>query len=187
LWLVATTAISIELYNPGAILPGVVGVISLILALAVNQIIPMSQGAMMLLIAGAALIIIDLFVASIVLGVGGLISIVLGALYLVDSNQAPGLSVSAAFVLPIAAVLGGFMLIVAIAGARALRRRPATGIEGMIGMEGRALENFAENGAVLVAGEQWKAFSASGLVSKGDVVVVEKVLDGLKLKVRKKG
>ena len=94
LWMGATTGLSLEIYNPGAILPGVVGLICLVLALQVSQVIPISQSGILLLVLGAALIIADFFVGSAVLAVGGIIALAFGAVYLIDVSQAPGLEVS---------------------------------------------------------------------------------------------
>ena len=184
LWLAATTGISIELYNPGAIIPGVVGVISLILALAVTQIIPINQGAIALLGLGALLIGAELYYTTGVLGIGGVIAITLGALYLVDAAAAPGVAVSPELVAPVAILLGLFMLLVARAAYRNLRRRVTTGFEGLIGQTGRAAENFTTAGRVLVNGEIWRATSAAGIIEREQPIEVVAVRDGMVLEVR---
>ena len=185
LWLAATTGISLELYNPGVILPGVVGVICLILALAVSQIIPVSQGAVLLIVLGAILIGAELFTGSLVLGVGGIISMILGAVYLVDVSQAPGLSVALEFIIPVAILFGGFLLIVALRAASVLRRRSDTGIEGVLGLRGVAVEHVAAQGRIQVNGEYWNACAESGIIEKGSTVEVVGRKEGLVLLVRK--
>lgn len=185
LWIGATTGLSIELYNPGAILPGVVGVICLILALLVMQVIPVSQGALLLLIVGALLIGLELFIPSGILGVGGIIAMVLGAVYLVDVNQAPGMGVALEVIAPVALVCGGFLFFVVSTVLRSYKRRVTTGLEGLIGQKGRALDNFTEKGKVFVAGEVWSAVARSGLVQKDEQVVVIGTRKGLILEVEK--
>ncbi len=185
LWLAATTGISIELYNPGAILPGVVGVICLILALAVSQIIPISQGAVMLLVVGALLIGAELYTGSLILGVGGVISMVLGAIYLVDVSQAPGLSVAFEMVVPLAAFLGLFMLYVATQAVRVMKKAPTTGASGLIGQRGKAVENVAASGRVFLNGEYWNAVSNEGIIEAGAAIEVAGIREGLVLEVRK--
>ncbi len=156
LWLAATTGLSIELYNPGAILPGVVGIISLVLALAVSQIIPLNEGAIMLFGVGALMIGLEFFVPSFVLGVGGIAAMVAGALYLIDSNAAPGIAVSAAVVLPSAIVLGGLMLLAVTVAARAMRRKVTSGVEGFVGREILLEKPLTAKGSLNIEGELWR-------------------------------
>lgn len=185
LWLGATTGISLELYNPGAILPGVVGVICLILALAVSEVIPLSQGGILLFVFGALLIGLELYVPSGILGIGGIIAMVLGAIYLVDVSKAPDLAVAYEYIVPVVVLFGGFMLFVATAAVKALGRRATTGAEGLVGQHGTAISNFTEKGKVLINGELWNATSSSGIIEKDAAVKVIAVQDGLLLAVRK--
>ena len=184
LWLVATTGITIELYNPGLIFPGVVGVIALILGLVVSQTVPVNSGALMLLASGALMMLAELKIASGILGIGGVIAMTLGALYLVDTNMAPGLGVSLEVVLPIAIALGGFLLVIIFGLRRSLKVKINTGKEGMIGMTGQAQEAFTHSGLVFVNGAIWKAEMQHGSVEKGDSVKVKQV-KGLTLIVEK--
>ncbi|MCB0335116.1 MAG: nodulation protein NfeD [Bdellovibrionales bacterium] len=163
LWLGATTGISMELYNPGAILPGVVGVICLVLALLVGQIIPMSQGAVLLIALGALMIGAELYVTSGILGIGGLISMALGVLYLVDVQQAPGLSVSLEFVIPVVVCLAAFMLLMMRTVIQSIRRPMMTGTQGLIGQKATVVDALAPRGRVFVNGEYWTAEKATGV------------------------
>lgn len=172
LWLLATTGISIELYSPGAILPGVVGVICLVLALLVSQVVPISYGGVMLLVLGVALMSLEFVIPSGIFAVGGLIAMVLGALYLVDVSQAPGMNVSLEFLLPIAALLGTFMLVVVHGLLRSSQKQVTTGFEGMVGVRGKALESFSGQGRVFVNGEIWSARLKSGVVATNDQIEV---------------
>jgi len=185
LWLAATTGISLELYNPGAILPGVVGVICLILALAVSHIIPLSQGAVLLIIIGALLIGAELVTGSLVLGIGGLIAMVLGAIYLVDVSRAPGMSVAVEFVIPTAVFLGGLLLFVTTRAVKVLRREPTTGDAGIVGQRGKAVETVAKEGRVFVNGEYWNAFARQGVIEKDAAIRVVGLKEGLILEVEK--
>lgn len=186
LWLAATTGLSLELYNPGAILPGVVGLICLILALAVSQIIPITQGGILLLILGSVLVGAELFVASGVLGVAGLISIVFGAIYLIDETQAPGISVNLALIVPVAVTFGSFMLFVAYSAIRSGAKKQRTGSEGMVGETARALGDFSEQGKVFVHGEVWNAQLESGAAIKDEILEVVSIKEGLILLVKKR-
>ncbi|MBX7137340.1 MAG: nodulation protein NfeD [Oligoflexia bacterium] len=185
LWLAATTGLSIELYNPGAILPGVVGLISLILALTVGQVIPTNQGAIALFVAGALLIGAELWVPSGILGVGGIIAMVLGSVYLFDPATAPGMGVDLALIVPVALVLGGLMLAVVIGAAKVMRRKAITGAEGLAGLEGQVTETVSTRGKVFVNGEIWSATSSSGILEKGAQIRVVAVREGLLLEVER--
>lgn len=185
LWLGATTGLSIELYSPGAIIPGVVGVICLILALAVSQIIPLNTGAILLLVVGAILIGAEMFFSSFVLGIGGIIALALGALYLIDAGSAPGLAVDPLMVVPPAVVLGVLMLFVAALAVRSHRRRVTTGVVGLVGQRGKALDNFTSEGRVFVNGEIWRASVANGIVDKDAVVEIVRVIDNLTVEVKR--
>ncbi|MBN8550056.1 MAG: nodulation protein NfeD [Deltaproteobacteria bacterium] len=185
LWLGATTGLSLELYTPGAILPGVVGIICLILALAVTEIIPLSQGGILLFIVGSFLIGLEFYIPSGILGIGGVVAMALGALYLVDVSRAPDMAVAYHYIVPLAAVLGGFMLFVAMSAVRAMHRRATTGADGLVGQHGKALENFTSKGKVSVNGEVWNAVAAEGIIEKGSQVEVLSMKEGLLLEVRK--
>ncbi len=184
LWLGATTGLSIELYNPGAILPGVVGVICLILALGVSQIIPISQGGVLLLIMGVLMIGAEFFIPSGVLGVGGIIAIVLGSIYLVDVSVAPDLSVNLYYIVPSAVLFGGLILTIVWSAIRTFKRPFTTGSEGLIGMRGKALSNFTSDGKVFVNGEVWSAVAEKGIIQKEEEIEVIAVKPGLVLEVR---
>lgn len=184
LWLVATTGISIELYNPGLVFPGIMGVICLILALIVTQTVPVNAGALMLLASGALMVLAELKFASGILGIGGVVAMVLGALYFVDTSMAPGLAVSLQVVLPFAVVLGGFLIAIIFALRRSLNTKLNTGKEGVIGLTGVAHGDFSNSGQVFLNGAMWKAEVQNGAVSKGDKVKVVDV-KGLTLFVEK--
>ncbi len=185
LWLAATTGISLELYNPGAILPGVVGVICLILALAVSQVIPITQGGIALIVVGGLLVGAELYIGSGILGAGGLIAMVLGTIYLIDVQEAPSMAVDLELMIPVALVLGGFFLYVAFQAAKARKQKNLTGNESLIGRIATAETTIAESGKVFIEGEIWNATAEDGLISKGDRVQITEVKGGLTLVVKK--
>ena len=184
LWLGATTGISIELYNPGLILPGVIGAICFVLALAVSQIIPVSQGALLLLVLGALMIALELFVTSGVLGIGGVVSLIIGALYLVDPLAAPGLEINRTLIFGVAATIGLVLLAIVRLLVRTQGAKLKTGSDGLIGLHGEALQNIVEHGKVRVNGEIWNATVVAGVIEKGAQVQVMAVREGLVLEVK---
>lgn len=183
LWLVATTGISIELYHPGGIIPGAMGVMALILALAVGQVIPVSQGAVMLMVLGGLLIGAELYTGTIFLGVMGVISMVLGALYLIDVSAAPGMAVSTELILPLALMAGGFFFLIVRTGSKTFGISPKTGMEGIVGATGIASETISRSGRALINGEYWNVHCRKGLIEQGKPVKVVAVREGLQLEV----
>lgn len=185
LWLVATTGISIELYNPGLIFPGVLGVVALILALMVTQTIPVNTGGIMLLVSGLLMVLAELKFASGILGAVGLIAIVLGAFYLVDVSMAPGMEVSMQVFAPMVIILGGFLIILVLGVRRTYKLKINTGREGLIGSYGEAQNNFTDGrGRVFVEGAIWSAESNDTIGEADQIEVLE--VKGLTLKVRRK-
>jgi membrane-bound serine protease (ClpP class) len=181
LWLGATTGISLEIYNPGALIPGVMGVICLILALLVSQMIPVSYGAVALLVVGGMLIAAELYITSGVLGFAGIVALVVGSLTLIDGSQAPDLRVNIEYILPIAGLLGGCMLLAVRSVVKAANRQVSTGKEGLIGMAGQARGRLSPSGMIFVNGELWSAVLKDGEVADRSSVRVVAVLEGLKL------
>lgn len=185
LWAGATGGLSIELYNPGAILPGVVGVICLILALAVSDAIPVTTGGVLLLALGAALIGFELYMPSGVLAVGGIVSLVLGMLYLIDTSQAPDLQVSLALIVSTAVVLGTILFLLVRVVVKNFGRKAQTGAEGLVGEVGIAIGNVSESGKVSLNGEIWNASAVSGILEQGAKVRVVSVGPGLQVVVER--
>lgn len=173
-----------ELSNPGAIFPGVVGGICLILAFFAFQMLPINYAGIALIILGIILLIMEVKVHSYgLLSIGGIISLLLGSLMLIES-PAQYLRLSLSLVLPIVVVSAGFFLFALTMVIRAHRQRPKTGKEGLIGMEGKALTDVDPEGSVEVFGEIWRASSEEPIRAGEPVEVVG--VEGLKLKVRRK-
>ncbi len=171
-----------ELSSPGSVLPGVAGAISLLLGLFALQLLPVSYAGVALVALGFALMIAESFAPSFgALGVGGLVSLVVGSLLLVDV-QAPAVAISRPLIAGVAFLSAGFVLGVLRLALRARHRPVVSGREQMIGSVAVATSSFDDRGAVAVHGEVWDAAS-SGPLQQGqaaDVVDVE----GLLLRVR---
>jgi len=166
-----------ELANPGAVLPGVVGAISLVLAFFALQVLPVNIAGLLLIVVGIGLMIAEAFTAGFgALGVGGVIALFLGSLILFEqpSIPTPALRVSWSVLVPVAIVLALMFSVLARMVVVAQRRKAATGQEGLIGEVGVAQTDFPGEGKVFVHGEYWNARSKDKL-SKGDRVRVTKV------------
>jgi membrane-bound serine protease (ClpP class) len=170
-----------EGYNPGAIVPGVVGVISLLLAAYALQILPVNYAGLALMALGVALMIAEIFAPSFgVLGIGGVAAFVAGAVFLMDTDV-PGFGIPLATVTAMALV--GALIVFAIVWVAAKSRfRPiVSGVEQLVGLDAEAVEAFSGHGQVMVHGEIWNA-TAAGPVAKGQHLRVTGV-DGLTLSV----
>jgi len=176
--------IMLELYHPGAIFPGVIGGISLILAFYAFQTLPINTAGLLLIILALVLFMVEIKVTSYgLLTVGGIVSLSLGGLMLIDSSNT-ALQVSKGIVFSVSISLGLLLLLVGYLVARTYRRQVSTGSEGMIGEVGEARTELNPSGTVFASGELWKATSAEP-IEKGAEVVIEKV-EGIHLRVRKR-
>jgi membrane-bound serine protease (ClpP class) len=185
LWLVATGGISIELYHPGLIVPGMVGVIALVLALGVSQIIPISMIGVGLLVVGGILIALEFLIPSGILGIGGIVALVMGTLYLFDPSMLLGISIDYTGLVFMALLMGGTMLGVSVAIARSRRQVVRSGYSDLVGQRGKTLSNVAGEGQIFVNGEVWRAVSLEGIIEQNADVEVVGVQEGLTLEVRK--
>ena len=170
-----------EGYNPGAIVPGVVGAICLLLALFAFQVLPVNYAGLALILLGVMLIIAEAFVPSFgALGLGGVAAFVFGSIILLDT-EIPGMAIARSVIAVIALTASSLMLIMVYALMR-MRRRPAvTGAESMLGKIAEVLEDFEQSGAVFINGERWNAQTATA-VKRGDKVRVASI-DGLILEI----
>jgi membrane-bound serine protease (ClpP class) len=180
-----TLGLTIELWSPGAVLPGVVGGLSLLLAFFALQVLPINFAGLLLMLFGLLLFALEIKVTSYgLLTIGGIISLIFGSLMLIDS-PAPELQLSLTLIM---AVVLGFTAIAAFLVRLALtsqRAVPVTGVEGLIGENGVVLEPIVPGapGRVRVHGEMWAALANEPLAS-GDRIAVTNV-SGLTLTVRK--
>jgi membrane-bound serine protease (ClpP class) len=164
--------LTIELWNPGGLVPGVMGGLCLLLAFFAFQIVPVSAAGLLLIVFGVGLLFAELLVPSFgILGVGGLISLVVGSVILTE--EVPGLSVEYRLLLPpLFASVALFLFLGRLAVAS--QRRPAvTGAEGLIGAVGHAHDAMRPDieGYVELHGELWQATSRLA-VEAGQVVNV---------------
>lgn len=172
-----------EFAHPGAILPGVLGGISLLLAIFSFQILPINYVGLLLILLAIVLFIAEVKVQSFgVLAIGGVISMVIGSMMLVKS-PIPELRPSLTLILPVAAGISTIFIFLVVIVVRAHARRAVTGKEGMIGEIGVAQTELSPGGKVFVHGEIWEA-EASEPVAKGEKVEVVQV-NNLKIRVRK--
>lgn len=183
LLLIAMYGIIGELTSPGAILPGVVGAIALILVLFMSATLPINVAGLALIGLAATLFIIDVFAPTHgVLTIGGVVSFFLGALMLF--NQAgPGFKLSLAWIIPATAVTAAFAIFVVGKGIRAQFMPVRAGTETMLGQTVSAYSRIdPQGGKVFIEGEQWNAVSATP-VEPGQPVEVTGI-QGLTLTVK---
>lgn len=172
-----------ELSNPGVILPGVIGGISLILAFFAFQALPVNYAGILLILLGLILFIAEIKVVSHgMLTLGGVIAMVLGSLMLFESPD-PYLRVSWSVILVTVLAVTGFFVVVVTKALAVHRRRPTTGREGLIGLVGFADSGIAPEGKVFIRGEYWDARSDEP-IGVGSRVTVEAV-EGMQLKVKR--
>jgi membrane-bound serine protease (ClpP class) len=173
-----------EFAHPGAILPGVLGAISLLLAIFSFQILPINYVALLLILLAIALFILEVKIQSFgILGVGGVIAMVIGSVMLVNS-PIPELQPSLKIVIPMAVGLSLIFLFLLFLVVRAHSRRAFTGKEGLVGEIGTAQTDLNPEGKVFVHGELWNAEAAEP-IARGSKVRVNRVLDSLKIRVEK--
>lgn len=159
LMLIGLAGLYFEFAHPGAILPGVVGGISLILAFFALQTLPVNYAGVLLVILAVVLFIAEIKVVSHgILTIGGIVSLTLGSLILYESPD-PALRVSLGVMIPAIAVISLFFITVIGIAVKAQMRKPATGQEGMIGRQGIAVTAVGPSGKVLIDGEYWDAVS----------------------------
>ena len=178
-----TLGLTIELWSPGAILPGVAGGICLLLAFFAFQVLPVSYAGVMLILFGLALLILEVKVTSFgLLGVGGVVSLFLGSIMLIDSPL-PELQIGLRLIVPVTVGLSAVLLFLVNLAVRAQRTPAVTGTSGMVGEVGEAITAIEAGGvgSVRTHGEIWNATAAQPIAA-GDLVRVTDVR-GLRLTV----
>jgi membrane-bound serine protease (ClpP class) len=163
-----------ELYNPGAIFPGIAGVIGLVLGLYALHTLPVNYAGLALMIFGIILFLLEIKITSHgLLTIGGIVSLLLGSLMLIrDDTAFPILKISTTVILSTTAITALFFLFVVGAGIRAQRAKPVTGLEAFIGETGIVLEPLDPLGNVRVHGEIWQALSETGRIEAGEKIRV---------------
>lgn len=172
-----------EFSNPGAIVPGVVGGICLILAFFALQTLPINYAGLALMILAVILFILELKVTSHgVLAIGGTISLLLGSLMLIDS-EVPYMRISLSVIIPVVVATAGFFIFAIYFALKAQRRKVATGEAGLIGETATVKELTDGKGTVFVHGEYWQALSTEDFPAGTKVKVID--VEGMFLKVDK--
>lgn len=184
LMMVGLAGLYFELSNPGSILPGVIGAISLILAFYALQTLPVNYAGVLFIILAIILFIAELKIVSHgILSIGGVISLTLGSLMLFRSPE-PYLRVSLSVLLPTILLTSAFFITVVGLAIKAHRAKPHSGEKGMVGEIGTAeTEIGPKGGKVFVHGEYWNATSDT-IIEKGSTIEVMEVRN-LRMKVKK--
>lgn len=190
LMMIGVLGILLEVYNPGMIVPGVIGASALLLAAIGLNALPVNLAAILLLVIAVGLFVAELFVSSFgLLTVGGLAALLLGASLLVDRADPDffadaSVRVSWGVVVPSAVVIAGALGALAFETRRTWKRRATTGAEDLVDAEGVALTDVSgDGGRVRVRGESWRAVATGEPIAEGSKVRVLEI-DGLTLKVR---
>ena len=182
LLLLGMYGVMFELYNPGAILPGIVGVISLILAFYSMHSLPINYAGLALIIFGVILFLLEIKIVSHgLLAIGGVISLLLGSMMLIRSGSSLEMvKISRTVIFTATAVSALFFLFIIGFGIKAQRLKVVTGLEALVGDTGEVMDILDPIGTVKVQGEIWNAESLSGMIGKGEKVRI-KEMKNLKL------
>lgn len=186
LLLIATYGVITEVSHPGSIIPGVVGVVALILTLYMSAALPVNTAGLVLIALAIGLFVAEAFTPTFgLLTGGGSIAFFVGLLLLFDRTD-PLFRLSLRFIVPATLVTAGFFLFIAGAGLRAQRLPVKSGRETLMGKTVKALTDISpQGGKVFVEGEYWNALSDTPIEQGRDVVIV--ALNGLTLKVEPEG
>ena len=174
LMLIGFYGILFELYSPGAIFPGVIGGISLILAFYSMHTLPVNYAGLALIIFAIILFILEIKIVSHgMLAIGGVISLLLGSLMLIRPGSALEFArISNGVIIPAVIVTAAFFLLLIWMGLKAQKNKNVTGAGSMVDETGEALDSFETSGQVLVHGEIWRAESVGGKIEKGQAIRV---------------
>jgi membrane-bound serine protease (ClpP class) len=185
LMLIGIYGIIFEFWNPGFVLPGVVGAISLLLALYAFQVLPVNYAGLALIALGIGMMVGEMFMPSFgALGFGGIVAFVVGSIMLMDT-EAPGFGISWQLVGGVALAASASLLLLMAVLARSHRGPVITGEEQMLGSRARVIDWQGGVGRVRVHGEIWRARGPADLPPGQEVRVV--AIDGLTLEVAKPG
>ncbi len=188
---VGTLALIVEVYNPGAVLPAIIGIICLTLAAVALFGLPTNWAAVILIVAGIGMMVLDIKVTGFALTVGGIIAFMLGAFFLFrpftpPEPTAPDLSVSPVVIGALTISTASFFIFVLGAALRSRNLPVITGIQPLIGVEGVAKTPLNPQGTVLVKSEEWTAVAENPPIELGARVQVVSA-EGLTLHVRRVG
>ncbi|MEJ7828106.1 MAG: nodulation protein NfeD [Segetibacter sp.] len=163
-----------ELYSPGAVAPGVIGGICLILAFYSMHTLPINYAGLALIIFAIILFVLEVKIISHgVLGIGGVIAFALGSMMLIRTNSAlEFIRISWGVIISTTVATALFFFFLIVLAVKAQKAKPVSGIEGMVGEMGETLARLEPSGMVRVHGELWKAESVSGSIDKGQKIKV---------------
>lgn len=166
-----------ELYSPGAIAPGVIGVICLILAFYAMHTLPVNYAGLALILVAFILFILEVKITSYgILGIGGVIALTLGSIMLIRTDSAMEfIKISWGVIVPTTLVTAAFFFFLVGLAVKGQKLKSITGMEGIIGEEGETLANLEPSGMVRVHGELWKAESLSGNIETGKKIIVKAI------------
>jgi membrane-bound serine protease (ClpP class) len=160
-----------ELYNPGAILPGIIGVIALTLAFYSFHTLPVNYAGLALIVFAIILFLLEIKISSHgLLAISGIVSMLLGSMMLIRGDAGEVSRISTSVIISAVTVSALFFFFIIGMGIKAQRAKPVTGIDALIGKTGLVLETLAPSGTVLVHGEIWKAQTVAGAVNKGEKI-----------------
>jgi membrane-bound serine protease (ClpP class) len=179
LFLLGLYGLIFELYSPGAIFPGIIGGICMILALYTMHTLPVNYAGLALIVFGIILFLLEIKIVSHgLLAIGGVISLLLGSMMLIRTGGTSAVAgLSWAVIITAVGISALFFLFVVGMGLKAQRAKPAMGLEAMIGEIGQSLSDLNPRGTVRMHGEIWKAVSAAGLIPEGNKVKVTGILN----------
>ncbi len=166
-----------EFFNPGAMIPGIIGVIALVLAFYAMHTLPINYAGLALIIFGIILLLLEIKIISHgILAVGGIVSLLLGSMMLIKAGSPLEVaSISKVLIIATTAVTAAFFLLVIGAGIKAQKRKPVTGIEAMIGLTGIAMDPLNPEGRVNINGEIWNASAINEHINIGDQVKINEI------------
>lgn len=166
-----------ELFNPGAIFPGIAGVIFLVLAFYSMSSLPVNYAGLALIIFGIVLFLLEIKIISHgLLAIGGIISVLLGSMFLFRASPTENIvSISWSVIFATTTATALFFLFVVGMGLKAQRLKPATGIATLIGSTGEAISPIDPAGMIKINGEMWNAESLSGKINAGESVIVKEI------------
>lgn len=177
LFMLGLYGLMFELYNPGAVLPGVIGGISIILAFYSMHTLPINYAGVALIVFAIILFILEIKIVSHgILTIGGVISLIMGSLMLINQESTlEAVTISWEVILLFVVLTTLFFLFAIGFGIKAQRLKPKTGTEGLIGEVGEVVSDLNPKGQVLIHGEIWSAKCTEGKIKSGSNIVVKEV------------
>ena len=185
LGMIGIYGIILEFYNPGSLIPGIIGLICLLVAAYAVQLLPLNYAGLTLLLLGIGLMVAEALAPSFgILGIGGVIAFCIGGLMLFDAEMS-AFQVGLPIIVATAVIFAALIFATIHIALKIRRKRVTTGMSALIGEQGEALDDFDREGQVRLGGEIWRARSDEA-IKAGDTVRVEAVY-GLLLTVTKTG